>query len=48
LIARLQLRSQRAFVHAMSSNAGAIRLSEELGFRVSQTTTFAVVTREPL
>jgi ribosomal protein S18 acetylase RimI-like enzyme len=46
LIAHMQLRAQRAFLHVMSSNTGAIRLYEQLGFRVSQTTTLTVVTRE--
>ncbi len=48
LIAGIQLRSERAFLHAMSTNTGAIRLYEELGFRVRQTTTLTVVTREQL
>jgi len=48
LIARIQLRSQRAFLHVLNTNTGAIRLYEELGFRVRQTATLTVVTREPL
>jgi ribosomal protein S18 acetylase RimI-like enzyme len=47
LIAGIQRRSQRAFLHAMSTNTGAIRLYEQLGFRVRQTATLTVVTREP-
>jgi ribosomal protein S18 acetylase RimI-like enzyme len=47
LTERMQLRSQRPFLHAMASNTGAIRLYEELGFRVSQSTALTVVTREP-
>jgi ribosomal protein S18 acetylase RimI-like enzyme len=48
LIARIQRRSQRAFLHVLETNIGAIRLYEELGFRVRQTATLTVVTREPL
>jgi ribosomal protein S18 acetylase RimI-like enzyme len=48
LIAGIQRRSQRAFLHAMNTNTGAIKLYEELGFRVRQTATLTVVTREPL
>jgi len=48
LIAGIQRRSERAFLHVMSTNNGAIRLYEELGFRVRQTATLAVLTREPL
>ena len=48
LIAGIQRRSERAFLHVMSSNTGAIRLYEALGFRVRQHATLTVVTREPL
>jgi ribosomal protein S18 acetylase RimI-like enzyme len=48
LIAGIQLRSQSAFLHVLSTNTGAIRLYEELGFRVRQTATLTVVTRESL
>jgi ribosomal protein S18 acetylase RimI-like enzyme len=48
LVAGIQRRSERVFLHAMSTNTGAIRLYEDLGFRVRQTATLTVVTREPL
>jgi GNAT superfamily N-acetyltransferase len=48
LIVGIQRRSQRMFLHALSTNTGAIGLYEELGFRVRQTTTITVVTREAL
>jgi ribosomal protein S18 acetylase RimI-like enzyme len=47
LIARIQGRSERAFLHAMSTNTGAIRLYEALGFRVRGRATLTLVTREP-
>jgi ribosomal protein S18 acetylase RimI-like enzyme len=35
------------FLHVVSTNTGAIRLYEALGFRVRKTATLTVVTREP-
>jgi len=44
LIARIQIRCERVFLHVLSTNTGAIRLYEELGFRIRQTVTLTVVT----
>ncbi len=46
LISGIRRRSQRAFLHVLPTNASAIRLYEQLGFRVRQTTTLTVVTRD--
>jgi ribosomal protein S18 acetylase RimI-like enzyme len=46
LIANIHRRSERTFLHVMSTNAGAIRLYETLGFRVRQHAMLTVVTRE--
>jgi ribosomal protein S18 acetylase RimI-like enzyme len=48
LITSIQLRSQRVFLHVLSTNTAAMRLYEELGFRVRQTATITVVTHERL
>jgi ribosomal protein S18 acetylase RimI-like enzyme len=37
LAAGIQLRSRQAFLHVLSTNTGAIRLYEQLGFRIRQT-----------
>jgi ribosomal protein S18 acetylase RimI-like enzyme len=47
LTAGIQLRSQRPFLHVLATNTAAIRLYEQLGFRVRQTAPLTVVTREP-
>jgi ribosomal protein S18 acetylase RimI-like enzyme len=47
LMAGIKRRSERAFLHVMATNTGAIRLYEELGFRVRRQVTLAVLTREP-
>jgi GNAT superfamily N-acetyltransferase len=48
LIAGIQRRSERAFLHVLTSNTGAVRLYEELGFRVRRPLTISVLTREPV
>jgi ribosomal protein S18 acetylase RimI-like enzyme len=48
LVAGIQRRSERAFLHVMTTNMQAIGLYEALGFRVRQHVTLTVLTREPL
>jgi ribosomal protein S18 acetylase RimI-like enzyme len=43
LIAGIGRRSERAFLHVLATNAGAIRLYEGLGFRVRQTARLTVM-----
>ena len=46
VIAGIQRRSQRAFLHVLSTNASAIRVYEQLGFRVRRTATITVMKPE--
>jgi predicted GNAT family acetyltransferase len=46
LIAGIPHRSERAFLHVLTNNANAIRLYEELGFRVRRPLTISVLTPE--
>jgi GNAT superfamily N-acetyltransferase len=45
LVADIQDRSERVFLHVLTSNANAIRLYEDLGFRTRRRRTIAVFTR---
>jgi GNAT superfamily N-acetyltransferase len=47
LTASIQRRSQGVFLHVLSTNTGAIRLYEALGFRVRQTSAITVAMRDP-
>lgn len=47
LIMAIQARSERVFLHVLASNTGAIRLYEELGFRIRETATLTLITRTP-
>jgi ribosomal protein S18 acetylase RimI-like enzyme len=46
LIANIERRSEGVFLHVLATNATAIRLYEQLGFRVSRTATIAVVAHD--
>ena len=48
LIAGIQHRSERPFLHVLTPNTSAIRLYEELGFRVRRLLTISVLTPEPI
>jgi ribosomal protein S18 acetylase RimI-like enzyme len=45
LIAGIERRSERALLHVVSANTGAIRLYEQLGFRERRRRTISVLTR---
>jgi len=46
LIASIERRSEGVFLHVLATNTTAIRLYEQLGFRVSRTATIAVVAHD--
>jgi ribosomal protein S18 acetylase RimI-like enzyme len=46
LVAGIERRSEGVFLHVLASNTTAIRLYEQLGFRVSRTPKIAVVTHD--
>jgi ribosomal protein S18 acetylase RimI-like enzyme len=48
ITAGIQLRSHRPFLHVLSTNTSAIRLYEELGFRVRRSATVTVMTPAPV
>ncbi len=48
LVANIERRAQRPFLHVLAANTTALRLYEQLGFRIRQTVKLTVVTREPL
>ena len=45
LVADIQGRSERVFLHVLADNTNAIRLYEELGFRTRRRRTISVLTR---
>jgi len=47
LAANIEGRSERVFLHVLAGNTGAIRLYEELGFRVRETATLTVAGPKP-
>jgi ribosomal protein S18 acetylase RimI-like enzyme len=48
LIAGIQRRSERAFLHVLTTNTNAISLYEDLGFRARRPLTISVLTPEPI
>ena len=48
LIGGIELRSHRPFLHVLSTNTSAIRIYEELGFRIRRSATITVMTPEPV
>jgi ribosomal protein S18 acetylase RimI-like enzyme len=47
LMAAIERRAERPFLHVVTANASAIRLYQELGFRIRRTATIAVVAPQP-
>lgn len=47
LIAGIQQRGERVFLHVLAENSNAIRLYERLGFRVRRRATLSVLTQTP-
>lgn len=48
LVAGIRDRDEQVFLHVLTSNTGAIRLYEELGFRARRSRTISVLSRSPL
>jgi ribosomal protein S18 acetylase RimI-like enzyme len=44
LVAGIELRSERSFLHVLKANAGAVRLYEQLGFRVRRSVIVTAMT----
>jgi GNAT superfamily N-acetyltransferase len=48
LVAGIQGRSERAFLHVLTTNTDAIRLYQQLGFRLRRRLTISVLTPDPI